>query len=106
MGAGWNQRRNHDPDIPDDRRLASGEPGKGKLVAPEEIAIVAINVVASSYGISLRDASTAVARLLGFMRVTEDMRNRIEFVIRQMLRREQLVQQGNHLVLPRRDDTR
>ena len=70
---------------------------KIELVAPEEIAVAVHRVAAGSYGIDPSDVPAAAGRLLGFGRVTAEMRSRIEPVIRQLVRDGKLIQQGEQL---------
>ena len=77
---------------------------KLELIAPEEIALAIGLAVTGSYGISQDEAAVAAARLLGFSRVTAGMRNTLDPFIRQMVRDERLVRQGNQLVLADQED--
>jgi very-short-patch-repair endonuclease len=69
------------------------------LIAPEEIAAATLHVVAGSYGIDPQEAPKAIGELLGFGRVSSDMRDGINVVIRNILRKKQLTEEGNHLFL-------
>ena len=71
---------------------------KIELVAPEEIALAVKRVVAAAYGISQQDIASGAVRLLGFGRLTSEMRARIEPIIRQMLADGTLEQQGQQIV--------
>ena len=77
---------------------------KLSFIAPEEIAATTLRVVAGSYGIDPQDAPRAVGELLGFGRVSSVMRDGINVVIRSMLRKKQLTQEGNHLLIPKDND--
>lgn len=74
---------------------------KLSLIAPEEIASAILHVVAGSYGIDLQEAPKVVGELLGFGRVSSDMRDGINKVIKNMVRRKRLTQDGNHLLIPK-----
>ena len=67
------------------------------LVAPEEIAVAVRRVVSGAYGIDQSDVAGLVVRLLGFGRVTIEMKARIEPVIRQMVTDGDLEQHGSQL---------
>jgi hypothetical protein len=75
------------------------------LIAPEEIALAIGKAVTGSYGISQDEAAVAAARLLGFSRVTAEMRGKLEPVIRQMVRDEILIQQGKQLLMADQEDS-
>ncbi len=82
-----------------DRSKLPAPSRKLELIAPEEIALAIGRVVTGSYGIGQDEAAVAAARLLGFSRVTAEMRSKLETVIRQMVRNEKLVQQGDQLLM-------
>ena len=88
-----------------DRANLSASTKKLSFVAPEEIAIAVETVVENSFGINPKDASVAVGRLLGFKRITDDMRDVIDRVVRLMLKRKVLLLQGGHLVTIHRPDS-
>jgi len=69
------------------------------LVAPEEISLAVQNVVNGSYGIRRGDVPGPVVRLLGFMRVTEDMRSRVDSIVDRMIEGGQLTEQEDMLVV-------
>ena len=72
---------------------------KIELVAPEELAVAVLQAVAASYGIDRKDVPVAAARLLGFARVTTEMRSTFEPVVRRMITEGKLVQQGDQVVI-------
>lgn len=82
-----------------DRRKLAPASRKLDLISFEEIAVTVLKVVTDSYGIDRGDVPLAVSRLLGFTRVTNEMRARIDPVIGQMINQRQLVQTGGHLAL-------
>ena len=89
------------PELRDRSNLANSS-RKLELVAPEEIAIAVQMVVDGAYGIQQRDVPGPAVRLLGFMRVTEDMRSRVDSVVDQMIGDRRLVVQGSLLMIPGR----
>ena len=89
------------PELRDRSNLANSS-RKLELIALEEIAIAVHMVVKVAYGIQQRDVPGLAVRLLGFKRVTEDMRSRVEWVVDQMIVERRLVVQGNLLMVPDR----
>ena len=71
------------------------------LVAPEEIALAVEKVVADALGIEPDAIPTSVCRLLGFPRVSDEMRERVGAIVQEMLAGERLAEQGEHLVVPK-----
>jgi hypothetical protein len=69
------------------------------LVAPEEIRRAILIVVQESYGIVPAEVPNAVCRLLGFARVTDDMRTAVEPHRDALLREGHLTLNGPNLVL-------
>jgi very-short-patch-repair endonuclease len=55
------------------------------LIAPEEISLAVKHAVIESYGLPLHEAAHAACRVLGFERVTSDMKDRIDALVRQMV---------------------
>ena len=72
---------------------------KIELVAPEEIALAVERVAAAAYGISQQDIVSGAVRILGFGRVTGEMRARTEPIIRRMLADGALEQQGGQMMV-------
>ena len=89
------------PELRDRSNLANSS-RKLELIALEEIAIAVHMVVKVAYVIQQRDVPGLAVRLLGFKRVTEDMRSRVEWVVDQMIVERRLVVQGNLLMVPDR----
>ena len=56
-----------------DRSLLPAASRKIEFIAPEEIAVAILGIVDASYGIAADEVPTAVCRMLGFGRTTEDM---------------------------------
>lgn len=59
-------------------------------------------VVGGAYGIQLDKAPGPTVRLMGFNRVTEEMRSRVDSVVNQMIGEGRLVVQGSFLMVPDR----
>jgi len=72
---------------------------KFEFVAPEEIRRAILLVVQESYGIALAEVPSAVCRLFGFARVTDDMSAAVEPHRDALLREGLLTLQGVNLVL-------
>ena len=70
------------------------------LVAPEELALAVERVVVDAFGMEPDAIAAAAGRLLGFNRLTEENRKRLDEVIAQLRESKKLVMQGNHLVVP------
>jgi very-short-patch-repair endonuclease len=68
-------------------------------VAPEEIAVAIRTAIANAYGIEQADIAAATCRLLGFPRMTEDMRAIVDPLIEAMLASGHLQRQGHHLTV-------
>ena len=86
------------PELRDRSNLARAS-RKLELVAPEEMALAVERVVASSYGIHRQEVPGAAVRLLGFARLTQDMRTRVDSVVDEMLQDGRLAEQGDNLVV-------
>lgn len=87
----------HQP-IVRDRSGLSAASRKLEFVAPEEIALAVKAVVDGTYGIETAAIPPAVGQLLGFGRVSDDMRVRIEAIVMGMIEDKHLVQQGSHVI--------
>lgn len=81
-----------------DRSRLPAASRKLEYVAPEEIGLAVMAVVDGAYGIEEEAIPPATGQLLGFGRVSDDMRSRIEFIVRQMIAENRLIQQGTHIV--------
>ena len=82
-----------------DRSNISRASRRLELVAPEELALAVERVVAGSYGIHRHEAPGAAVRLLGFARLTQEMRTRVESVIGEMIQGGRLLEQGDNLIV-------
>ena len=72
---------------------------KIEFVAPEELAVAVRRVVAGSYGIAFEEITSPAVKLLGFGRVTSDMRSIVEALITHMVTDGTLVRQGDLLLI-------
>ena len=72
---------------------------KIEFVAPEELAVAVRRVVAGSYGIAFEEITSPAVKLLGFSRVTSDMRSIVEPLITHMVTDGTLVRQGDLLLI-------
>ena len=68
-----------------------------ELIAPEEISLAVRHVVTSSYGIDRYEVSSGVGGLLGYKRITADMRSRIDGVVDRLVKDGLLELDHNHL---------
>jgi hypothetical protein len=72
---------------------------KIEFVAPEEICAAIEQSVKESYGMAIEDIAIAACRLLGFARVTEDMRTTVEEQRDKLINGGKLELRGGTLVL-------
>lgn len=70
-----------------------------ELVHTAEIKAVITQVVRDSFGISRQDIGVSAARLLGFERATDGMRERIDGLIDELLRKQVLCEKNGRLQL-------
>lgn len=63
------------------------------------VALAIAKVLNAAYGIEHNTIPLEVGRVLGFGRVSEDMRARIETVIRQMIKHKLLMQRGTRVIV-------
>lgn len=80
-----------------DRSGLSGSSRKLKFVSPEEIIVAVKNVIEDAIAILPDDAATLAAKLLGFSRVTEEMRTEILDVI-SMAIEQQIIRKDGELL--------
>jgi hypothetical protein len=69
------------------------------FIAPEEIEQVIEKVVAAAFGMPATEIAPAVAKLLGFSRITDDIREQIDLTLEEMVRQKRLLKQQEQLVL-------
>lgn len=86
------------PEVRDRRSLPGAMRSLG-AIAPEELDMAVENVVKASYGIDLSDVPAEACRLLGFQRVTGDMRDVVSARIEHLVVAGRLTLQGSHLVI-------
>jgi superfamily I DNA and/or RNA helicase/very-short-patch-repair endonuclease len=72
---------------------------KMKFIAPEEIALALEKVVQDSIAIQQSDAATWAAKMFGFNRVTEDMKEEIYIVLYEMMNQKVLRKEGELIKL-------
>jgi len=82
-----------------DRSKLPASSRKIEFVAPEELAMAVDRVVSASYGIAFNDITGAAVKLLGFARVTDEMRSRVEPLISQMVTDGTLARHGDLLLV-------
>ena len=71
-----------------------------ELIDPEEIARAVERVVADALGMAPEAVPLAACRLLGFARMSDEMRGRIDSIVAELMEARRLVSQGSHLVVP------
>ncbi len=71
------------------------------LISPEEIKWIIQKVVSASYGLTTEDVAPAVAKLMGFPRITEELREQIDLLVEELLQTGLLSRQEDHIVRPR-----
>ncbi len=69
------------------------------LVAPEELALAVERVTASALGMEPEAIPSAACRLLGFPRISEEMRVRVDAIVCDLVASGRLTPQGSHLVV-------
>ncbi|MGV3505262.1 MAG: DUF3320 domain-containing protein [Adhaeribacter sp.] len=69
------------------------------LVAPEEVALAIEKVVGQAFGMAREEVAAAVARLLGFARLNEDIREQVDLVTDQLLDQDRLLLRDGQLQL-------
>jgi hypothetical protein len=87
-----------EPDLRDRSNLPASL-RKIDLVSPEELSMAVRRVVAASYGIAFQDITGAAVKLLGFGRVTNEIRSTVEPLISQMVTVGTLTRQGDLLLV-------
>jgi hypothetical protein len=82
-----------------DRSGLSAASRKQEMVSDEEMAEAVCVVVGQSYGIAREQASAPAAKLLGYSRTTEAIKERLDNVVAGLLTDGRLGDDGDHLVL-------
>lgn len=79
---------------------------KPELLPPEEIEAAICSLVASSLGIPAFDLPAATCRLLGFPRLNDEIRTRVDDAVARLIEAKVLQTRGEHLVIesPAPDD--
>ncbi|RDC65817.1 DUF3320 domain-containing protein [Adhaeribacter pallidiroseus] len=72
------------------------------LIAPEEIKLIIQKVITESYGITAEDIAPATSKLLGFPRLTDELREQIDLLVEDLLRTGTFIRQEGHIVQSRR----
>jgi hypothetical protein len=85
--------------VPRDRSAVESHLRKFDLIAPEEIASAALKVVADAFGIEPDKITPAVCRLLGFPRMTEEMKKQVDSSVDEMIEKKLLARQGEYMVV-------
>jgi hypothetical protein len=73
-----------------------------ELISPEEIKLVIQKAVAESYGLTAEDVAPAAAKLMGFLRITDELREQIDLLVEELLQAGLLSRQEDHIVRSRR----
>ncbi len=73
-----------------------------ELISPEEIKLVIQKAVAESYGLTAEDVAPATAKLMGFLRITDELREQIDLLVEELLQAGILSRQEDHIVRSRR----
>jgi very-short-patch-repair endonuclease len=82
------------------RRDVHGAPRDIDLIAPEELALAIDRVVRDAFGMPREQIPVNVCRLLGFQRMTAEMRATLDPIIDAMLADDRLAERGGHVVVP------
>ena len=82
-----------------DRSTLPAPSRKLDLIAPAEVARGVESVVAASFGIEPDALPAAVGRALGFARISDEFRERVEEIVKELLAEGRLAEQGGQLVV-------
>ena len=86
-----------EPPLRDRSALANGR--SLDVIAPEEIALAIRTAVANAYGMEQAQIAATACRLLGFPRLTEEMRATVDPLIDDLLASGHLMRKGEHLTV-------
>jgi hypothetical protein len=75
-----------------------------ELIGPEEVARAIEATVAASFGIAPDALAAAVGRALGFARISEEFRARVDRIVEEMISAKKLVLQAGQLVVASRGE--
>jgi hypothetical protein len=70
-----------------------------EAIAPEELTAAVLRVVTDSYGINRVDIPQSTGGLLGFQRISANIRSSLESIIDNLLAQNMLVAQGDFLTV-------
>ena len=87
-----------EPEVRDRARPAGRARGSSSWSRPEEIALAVERVVADAFGMEPAAVPAAACRLLGFPRMGDDMRARVEMVVADLVALGRLDEKGGFLV--------
>ena len=91
-----------DPPIRDRSQL-SADSRRPEFVADEEFAAAVVKVVTNALGMPAAEIPSAVTRLLGFPRINDELRIRIDAAIPRLKQAGVLFERGGHLVVVEKD---
>jgi hypothetical protein len=72
-----------------------------EYIAPQELNRAIQKVIGDAFGLAATEVAPAVARLLGFPRCTDYLREMVDLLIENLLRESKLIKQDDQLFLPR-----
>jgi len=78
-----------------------GASRKLSLIAPEEIALAVQRVLEDAYGMSLEDLPRSVSRILGFERLTQEMKDHLDGQITALANEGKVLLSDGDVALPR-----
>ena len=81
-----------------DRSEAPAQLKKIELIAPEEIQAAIEQSVGDSFGLAAEDIAVSACRLLGFARVSEDMRTAVEELRDDLISKGRLALRGETII--------
>ena len=82
-----------------DRSTLPPDSRRPEFVAPDEYEAAVIAIVAEALGMPPADVPSAVARRLGFSRLNDDLRLRVEGALEQLIIAGRLTERGGHVVV-------
>ena len=86
-----------------DRSQLSADARRPEFVADEEFAAAVIKVVTNALGMPPTEIPAAVSRLLGFPRINDELRIRIDAALPRLKQAGVLFERGGHLVVAEKD---
>jgi hypothetical protein len=72
-----------------------------ELVCPDEIMAAILRALEDSYGLELDDLPRAACRLLGFERVSQDMKDQVLMCAQRLADRKQIKVNGDNVIIVR-----